>query len=419
MIDKSFNRATIARRLLPEDFHKDPELQDDEKRIELVQKALSRSDDSHNFCPTISSHQSSTKTIYSIDDLADKLILRHCARVIRASLHKKSKPRNKIISELCGYLAEGSRFRVYKLDIKSFFESCNTDAVLSYLQNYNLSTQLENLVTSFVKHFNSIHQPGLPRGIEISPILAELVLDKFDDAISGFDEVFYYSRFVDDIFIITSSHEDKKQLVKKVRQELPIGLQLNHNKTQIIDLPKRTNGNHPHPNPTKAEIEYLGYKITLIDSDLSAITHENRYTAYRIVKVDLSATKVNKILFRVCKSLHAFSLDGDFVLLKDRLTFLTTNRDLINKRTKRKIPTGIYYSYSQIDFPSDALKRIDNALKVMVLHNKGRLGALLTGKLSSVQKSDLLKLSFSRGHYQRVFKRFSPNRLRKIAEVWS
>lgn len=419
VIDKSFNRSTIARRFLPEDFYKDPNLKDDIYREMLVNSALDRANNSSDFCPDISVHNSLTKPTYSVNDLRDKLILRHCARIVKTSLNKEIKPRNKIISEIRGYLGEGSAYRVYKLDIKSFFESCNSDVVLNYLCDYDLTTQLKNLITSFVKHFNNTHQAGLPRGVEISPILAELVLDKFDLAISSLNEVFYYSRFVDDIFMITSSYEDKKKLLKKVREELPDGLQLNYNKTQIIDLSKRTNGDQPHPNPIRAEIEYLGYKITVIDNDLSNIHRKNRCTAYRTVKVDLSNSKVDKIVLRISKSFHAFYIDSDFQLLKDRITFLTTNRDLVNKRSKRKIPTGIYYSYSQVDLPSEAMKRVDNVLKVIVLHHKGRLGGLLNGKLSADQKGALLKLSFSKGHYQRIFKRFSPNRLRKIAEVWS
>ncbi|HGY6755298.1 TPA: RNA-directed DNA polymerase, partial [Escherichia coli] len=148
------------------------------------------------------------------------------------------KQRNKIIDELKIYLKEGAQFRVYRLDIKSFFESIDLPQLFQYLQDERrLSRHTKNLIEWYLKACERIHSSkGLPRGLEISPMLSELYLAAFDSSIHRHSEVFYYSRFVDDMVIISSGNECPSTLMKQIQSLLPKGLSLNTNKLKVSPL---------------------------------------------------------------------------------------------------------------------------------------------------------------------------------------
>lgn len=421
-MDQSFNRATLARCLNSNDFFQDQNLTDDEYRHSLITKSIEIAQNSDKFTPILSIGNSSKKTIYSVNSLPEKLVLRKCAKNVRRATKIRLKSRSQIIKEIKVFLREGTLYRIYRLDISSFFESCDYERILEILPKYRVSTQTQVLLRSFLESFNSNYSSGLPRGVEVSPILAELCLTDLDLTISSMKHVFYYSRFVDDIFIITSCNEDKKEFLKKVRKSLPAGLILNHNKTRSFDIPARSTGMSPMPDPTLYSFDYLGYKISIVDTDLSKINPNKpaplKKTQYRRIDVDLTARKVSKIKSKIIKSFYSFTKDSDYELLKDRLVFLSSNRDMLNKIKNRKIPTGIYYNHPEIDNPSPALKELDIFLKTLITNPRGRIESILVGKLNNIHKKNLLKISFQEGFKKRIFKKYSPNRLRAIARIW-
>ncbi len=422
-MDQSFNRATLARCLIAKDFFLDENLNDDAYRREVVDKAVSFSQASNTFTPNILESNSSKKPMYSVNDLPEKLVLRKCAKNIRAAAKIRLKSRSQIIKEIKIFLREGTSYRIYRLDISSFFESCNPAEILSQFPNHMISTQTQTLLRSFLSEFNKNYSHGIPRGIETSPILSELSLKEFDRAISKLEDVFYYTRFVDDVFIITSAQEDERTFLKSVRKTLPKGLILNHNKTVVVNIPGRSHGMAPPiADPVVASVEYLGYKISVVDYDLSKIYPSKpsslKTIEYRRVDVDLTDKAVKRIEEKIFKAFYAYSKTVNYRLLKDRIVFLSSNRDLINKVKNRKIPTGIYYSHPEIDFPSESLLGIDRFLKVLISNPQGRIGSKIYGKLTKPQKKELLKINFSEGFRKRIFKRFSPNRLGEIARIW-
>jgi hypothetical protein len=290
--------------------------------------------------------------------------------------------------------------------------------------NNKISTQTKQILETFLSDFNLNNAKGIPRGIEISPVMSELSLMNFDKEISTLDHVFYYSRFVDDIFIITSSREEPKSFLKLIRRCLPEGLSLNHNKKTIIDVPRRSIGNDlSPPENIVASVDYLGYKICVIDYALNPLRPGNpsplKTSEYRDVRVDITRKKIDKIKAKISKAFYAHAKKPDFELLKDRIIFLSTNRDLINKVNRRKIPTGVYYSHSDADQPCLSLIEIDKFLKVLIHSPQGRMGNKLGGVLTKSQKVKLLKISLFNGFNKRIFKRFCPNRLGVIARIWS
>ncbi|WP_048691177.1 antiviral reverse transcriptase Drt3a [Catenovulum maritimum] len=304
-------------------------------------------------------------------------------------------------------MAEGTEYRVYKLDIKSFFESVNKALIKKCLQQPHLSTHTQNILLGYLSHFPDL----LPRGLEFSPIIAELILKNFDKEIKRGNDVIYYSRFVDDILLITTKSEDKKSFLKKISSTLPEGITLNYNKTKIIDVENRSAGSN---NPVAA-FNYLGYKFEVQDYQISS---KQKNARYRKVIVDLSDFKVKQFESKLCKALVNYCNTGDFDLLNSRIKFLTTNRDLVQKSTGNKIPTGIYYNYSLIDPNSCALNRLDESLRKFVMSYDNLFHKPGTPTLSLNQKRRLLQSSFKSGFKNRIYKKFTPYWLKEITRVW-
>lgn len=415
---QAFSHTTLARSIYPQDFYKDDDLSDDTYREKLVNDALKIANKQFTDPIHVKEISFASKKIYSAENLAEKLVLRKCASNISHVSNYKISQRNKIAKEIKCFLREGTQFRVYKLDIKSFFESISSDLVRTSLEKLErLSPHTKNLVENYLKNFDS----AVPRGIEISPVISDLVLKNFDKTISTNENVFYYARFVDDIIIITSSVEKKKEFMKIITKELPKGLIFNHNKKKIIDVKSRCKSGDDTSGRIVADFEFLGYQFNAVDTHLDTSLNPKskpELGTFRLVKVELSRNKIKKFKTKICSALIYYCKHGDFPILKDRINFLTTNRDLIQKRTNRGIPTGIYYSFSLIGSASESIKDLDIALQKFVMSSNIMFSGQGPHKLSIVQKRTLLKKSFKTGFEQRVFKKFSPDRLKEITEIW-
>ncbi|EEJ8487052.1 RNA-directed DNA polymerase, partial [Salmonella enterica subsp. enterica serovar Bredeney] len=347
------------------------------------------------------------RCVYSASNLKEKLILRHCNSNLKCLESLLPKQRNKIIDELKLYLREGTQFRVYRLDIKSFFESIQLPQLFKYMHDESrLSRHTKNLLEWYLKACERIHATqGLPRGLEISPMLSELYLSEFDRNINRHPEVFYYSRFVDDMVIISSGNEDQKTFMKQVVDFLPNGLKLNKNKLNISPLiPKRSKGDNNN-DKLLHKFDFLGYSFAVIDTPLAKNTVN---IIYRKIIIDLSSGRLKKIKTRISRAFYAFKNNGDYKLLLDRISFLTSNRDLnrkiksLSSTEKTKISTGIYYSNARLDENSKTLKQLDNFLIYCVMSNRGRLNSVAKHSLSINQRKELLRNNFMKGFSARI-----------------
>jgi hypothetical protein len=71
---------------------------------------------------------------------------------------------------------------------------------------------LQNNISQILEDYNSKkdtatikHEKGVPRGVGISSYLSELYMENIDNEIRNLQDVIYYARYVDDIFIIISA----------------------------------------------------------------------------------------------------------------------------------------------------------------------------------------------------------------------
>ncbi len=406
MASQAITPKSLSQCIYEGDIYNYVDILDPDKKKELIDSAYDYSQTSQ-LSFSISKIKRNGKDCYTLKNFDQVLVSRNLANNVRAVL-KKAKSRNQISRQLVQHLKEGTRYRIYRLDIKSFFESVNHTTIKNALEESYISNQTQLLINSIIKNSNHISQCGLPRGLEFSPSLSELILRDFDEEMKNHSDVFFYSRYVDDIIFITTGFENPKGFLKDVRNALPSELSLNYNKQKIIYVGDRTKQNQ-----VVANFDYLGCLYSVRDTQTKA-----NKAVFREVDISLSKPRIKKIKTRLSKSLYVYSKDGNFEILKQRIDFLTSNRLMKDKKSKRIIATGIYYSNVNLTENNDSLDELDSYLKKTVLGYGSKRGASFSNNLSSQQKRHLLKFSFINGYRNNNYKKFSPNKLGEIKNAW-
>lgn len=409
MTKQAITHKTLDKHIYSSDMSKHTNLIKLEEKKKILDKSFNCSN-SLTECFVIQKIIKNNKPCYTLKSFHQVTLARNLTSNIRLPL-KKNKSRNEISRQLLQHLKEGTSYRIYRLDIKSFFESVNIDTIKKALNHKNISNQTKILTEKIIDDVQKSGGIGLPRGLEFSPSLAELVLQDFDNKARVQTEVFFYSRYVDDIIIISSGFENKKRFLRLIKSFLPNELSFNYNKQKIIDVPKRK-----HMYSEVAIFEYLGYEYKVEDNQLQSKSANQ--SIFREVRVCLSQSKIKKIKTRIYRTIYCYLKTGDYKLLEDRLAFLTSNRLMKDKKTTKVFATGLYYSNVNIDSSSESLKKIDVYLRRLILKAPMSSRVANSYTLSNSQKRLLLNYSFEKGFLNNNYKRFSPDRLRLIKDAW-
>ncbi|CAO97262.1 antiviral reverse transcriptase Drt3a [Erwinia tasmaniensis] len=422
MREQSFDKFSLSKMIRQSDFYKCKNLADEQIFEKVIEESYQLA---HGLtAPVISNTVSKGKDVYYVDRLSYKLILRKLQSNIRNKIETDRLQRNEIVRNLVSYLQEGVESKVICIDLKSFYESIDIDSLLSKAAKIgSLSYHSKKLIDLVLEEHRSLGGKGVPRGIELSSLLADLYLQEFDEWIKRIDGVFLYKRFVDDILIMTDHKVDGKSILTSIKNKLPANLCVNDLKTKIIKIKKRTHSPNDVKGKLAAIIDYLGYKIKVIDTHIPpakkcASSEGKANSVYRKVVIGVSDKKLNKIKTKLCKAFYNYELNRDFTLLLDRIIFLSTNRLLINKDKNRKMPTGIFYNYPLVNDDSESLKVIDFYIRALTLGSGCRLSKKLDASLSKSQVKTLLKISFARGFTKKIHKKYSLNRLKEITRIW-
>ncbi|MGZ0079657.1 antiviral reverse transcriptase Drt3a [Methylomonas sp. YC3] len=359
------------------------------------------------------------KAVFKFCQLSDELIARKLCANIKRSFRSITVGRSQIVGNLRLLLEEGIPFRVYRLDIKSFYESFEPSYVLFIINNlHRLSPHSKTLMQNLLSCHASLGGKGVPRGLSLSAPLSDLLMHSFDMGMQSNEDVFFYSRYVDDIILITSARETATKFVRDVKKLLPPGLSLNQYKRNIESADKQVS---PKKSSDLDDIplfcfDYLGYAFLIREPQKDSKTRPGDH--YRSVTVDVAAKKVTRFKTRIARSFIDFSKTGDFVLLKDRIKFLTKNFSVYNAKAGGKKIAGIFHSYPLISNDANALRNLDYFLKNAVISKSGRIFSKSSLRLSAKQKRELLAHSFVRGHAERQFVYFSGSRLKEIQKCW-
>ena len=402
MKDQAITYSSLEKNIYRGDFFKYTYLQDKRAKDEAVCEALrlSRNFDEHVFdITTVESKEidkdGDPKKRQFLTTFPEKLLIRKCAKNIAKVSTPLSQDRNKTIRELCSCLKWGGVQKIYKIDIASYYESLEPDFIRSMIvQEERISSHTKNITLSLLQQYWSSNGKGLPRGIEISNPIANLVLRNLDREIKSHPDCLFYSRFIDDILIV--SNQDNGQDIRKTfKSKLPVGLLLNTSKTMTVDN-----------DGTDSRVRYLGYEL-----HIQGVTQKHGYRQITLTHTD---SKLKAIKDRIFKSFLDYSRTKDFELLLDRLKYLSCNRSF--KRGRGRYKSGIYYNNSEVN-NSKRLAEIDKYLYAFV-KNEGV--SFLKGRcnLTSEQKRKIKKVNFIAGFETKYHLNLNFRRTQEVIKIW-
>ena len=119
-------------------------------------------------------------------------------------------------------------------DIKNFFDSVPHDRLLVRLGESMTQGPLTDLISLWLEHSGDRGR-GLAQGNPLSPLLANLYLDRVDEAFSGSGARIV--RYADDFVILCRSEERADKALAKAKLLLKEhGLELNEEKTQVVSF---------------------------------------------------------------------------------------------------------------------------------------------------------------------------------------
>lgn len=418
VFSQAYSVHNLNRCIARHDFFLHPYLKKPGPRLALVQDAVDAA--ASHFAgnnPLIRFHLKK-KPAYRVAHLHWDLVFRKLNRNLGELLDHNVIDRAACIQELSNLLREGTPYRVYRTDIRSFYESIDQISLQQEIVNHQiLNPKSINLLSCFFDHYASMGGLGVPRGLAISAVLAEIYMANFDRQVSGADHVFYFARYVDDIILITSGEESKKYIGQLIHDALPQGLAINYRKSSSSNPISSVS-------PTKLlrqqipllQFEYLGYQFSVLEPE--KIVNQQKGKHFRNVRIDISNAKVRRMKTRICRSLMDFYRTGDFSLLENRIKFLANNFSIHDFKTRDRKLAGIYYSYPMVSAKSKSLKGLDQFLHYAVLQSTARFSKGAVHQLTQTQKRSLLANSFTAGFYRRTFLHFHPMTIHNIQSCW-
>ncbi|HFH3233106.1 TPA: antiviral reverse transcriptase Drt3a [Pseudomonas aeruginosa] len=418
--DQSFCIKTLERVLWKRDFLGVPAVDQAALRDQLLSQAL-LSAISH-FAPPfapLTGFPLKGKIVYRLVRHHDELVERKLRLNLKRCTSLAVDGRSQIVKNLKLLLEEGVPYRIYRLDIRSFFESFQRNHILDVLASIkNLSPHSRQLIETLLNSHAAIGGQGVPRGLSISAVLSEILMQDFDQKIRWASNTFYYSRYVDDIIIVSSAREKETDFLRELCDWLPPGLELNPDKKNIVAASARVEKESSTIAPNLLQFDYLGYQFLVKNPTKQEAGKAKDGELYRKVHVDIARKKIKRIKTRIVRSFLSYAKSNDWELLRDRVAFLTQNFSVYNPKAGGKKVAGIYHSYPLVSEGATGLKELDRFLRNAVLSKDGRVFSITNTIISAHQKRQLLAYSFVRGHGNRSFIHFSATRISQIQSCW-
>lgn len=404
MLDQSFSEKSLLKLLRKADFHRH-DLGKGRNETKAIISAIAQriQHPGFSFSPfRVSSINGSQ--VFSAQRLEDQLAVRKLNNNIARLFTVKQADRHRILPQIKTLLQDDSSYWVRRLDIKSFYESIDRGRMLELLErDERLSSESLRIAKNLLEHPSFAQINGLPRGIALSATLAEIHLQSFDLAIKRTQEVFFYTRYVDDILILY--HKKPKQTIEDLAAQLPTGLTFNLSKCEEVFHP-----NDAPINAAKHSVSYLGYEFSYITK---------RANKPSSLEVGIAPKKISKIKTRIMLALLDYSKTTDFHLLNLRIKFLTSNYRIASNGEQGNLYAGVYFNHKLVDKTREAdFTNLDSFLRASILSKKGTLGKKLAGTLDNAQRRTLCKLSFKRGHEMSIVRNFSPEEMMRIKAAW-
>ena len=423
MNEQPYTPTSLRRCINFSDKCKNAILHDSSARKKIGEESFQRLTTGLAFSSGLTVFRLGKKKGYGFVDIADTIIARLLAKNIRAAYPATQSHRQFIISNSVSIMKECLAFNVFRYDIQNFYESIDRKLLLEYLIADGVCTWQTILLIQrlfFLLEISDV--PGLPRGLAISGALAEIRLMSFDQNIRQKNDVFFFSRFVDDILVITSDRCAKELFDDFVVEMLPEELNLHDGeKRSFLPVPaiyvsKKRNVKEG----AYYTLSYLGYKIRISNNSVK----DNVFgSSRRDVLIDISDNKIQKLKERLIRSFASYIASGkgdsDFSLLKRRIRAITGNYEVRDPGTGVAIKTGIYYSYIHKNSDDDcALQKLDRFFRGLLFSDEFPLSLRIKHALTLDQRKELVGYSFRLGFKNKRFHSFSYKSFEAIKKVW-
>lgn len=333
------------------------------------------------------------KAVFCVDEEPETFfVIKQIQRNIHRIYGVKQASRHDLVCQLRDMLGSKFPFELVRTDISSFYESIDRKRLLEKLERDQLlSPASKKYIKQVLDSYGLIsgQSTGIPRGVGISPYLAELYLRPVDKTIRSIPGLVLYCRFVDDIVAVFARPPAGRSLgsFKKLINDALTdnGLALNEEKTSEFNL----------ADTDSRKFEYLGYRF---------------HIKQELFEISPSAAKVMKYRLRMNAAFADYWREKPvnskraFRKLAGRIKFLTGNTRLYN--SKSRATTGIYFNNPLVTDLS-SFKLLDKQLKRRIA-DLGR---------SSLQKK-IRKFKFTTGFEQRRYHNFSTRELQMIVGAW-
>jgi len=405
----------IKREIRKGDFYIDPALRDAEALKASVHQAAKLLANPNDLIARISYNSSGKKAVAHATDHPSALAL----RMLNRSLSREKSTlgdREAIVVALKSVLSEQVPFTILKLDVRGFYESFSAEAIERHLASKHVTPpSTRSVINKLVHHHISLGHSGLPRGLVISPTLADSMMCDFDRDLISDERIFFYRRFVDDIIAVVQHGSDIQKLQSDIKKSLPIGLEFKASKNAALAFDRCLPKKSANSNVTKySKFNYLGYQFTVARTD-----HNYRVDATRDVWLDVAANKVSRIKTRLMRAYVDHLKHPDFDLLEKRVKHLTSNISIRDRSKGITRLSGIHFSYPLVDLERTAsLRELDAFLRSTLRSTKGRVFRHLSSLLTEDQRRILLRHSFFSGAKRKRFYQFSPKELGRIQRCW-
>jgi hypothetical protein len=343
-------------------------------------------------------------------DMLDRLLIAAATATFSKVTRVKQANRHLVNATVANMLSEAIPFIVHRFDLRQFYESIPREKIERRLiEDLSLPRSAVRVMRSLFQGCTLQGVVGLPRGVSSSGVLSEDYLLPIDRALANHDHIFFYSRYVDDIIVVSSVEAKHEELKSWLREELQSrgGLRLNHEKSHGLLI----EGGQPSKNPSY--LEFLGYRYSITP----------RKDQINLVKIDIAPAKIKKVASRLCLSARAFLIDHDYALFEDRIRALSGNYRIPGGQKGHQPKVGIFYSYPAVSASTyveseSGLSKLDSFLRALLLGHKTSLSRSLATVLTTEQRQHLARYSFTTGHRTRQLTKFSSQRVGKIVGCW-
>lgn len=352
---------------------------------------------------------------YFYRDYSAHLIVRATSRYLSQRFRVTAPNRDRVVQAVIEGMCEGAPFHVIRRDIRSFYENIPTSDLRNRLLfDTAIPKQLRRHLSAYFAIAPDAEK-GLPRGIALTTILAELAMHEFDQNVRSLPGVYRYFRYSDDILIFCTC--DPKTIEPMLGAALPKGMWFNQAKCStssfVNENPSHTDG-----------FDYLGYHF-------QAETVSPKKGKPRSCEVSIASIKIKKMKTRIALSLRKY--DGiKHNLLLYRMRYLSGNYrvrmlpghfDMGRQFTR----SGIYFNYKRCGLysgpkytstPRTELMALDWYFHRLLFSSKSVYAGNISANVPPATLAQLRSISFNKGHTDKIFARVPKGRSSEVKLAW-